>query len=99
MLLSLISVLHRTVTLLLEVEVTFTKKHYLPAKVGLAASNIYFFLLPFKHLFSILGHAFILAMVQILAFDCQVVSGEKSEKLLPCTDSCPSLLKLKMIIE
>ena len=59
----------RTVTLLLEVEVTFTKKHYLPAKVGLAASNIYFFLLPFKHLFSILGHAFILAMVQILAFD------------------------------
>ena len=59
MLLSLISVLHRTVTLLLEVAVTFTKKHYLPAKVGLAASNTYFFLLPFKHLFSTLGHLYL----------------------------------------
>ena len=57
MLLSLISVLHRTVTLLLEVAVTFTKKG--KAKVGLAASNTYFFLLPFKHLFSILGHLYL----------------------------------------
>ena len=57
MLLSLISVLHRTVTLLLEVAVTFTKKG--KAKVGLATSNTYFFLLPFKHLFSILGHLYL----------------------------------------
>ena len=51
--------LHRIVTLLLEAAVTFTKKHYLPAKIGLAASNMYFFLLQFKHLFSTLGHLYL----------------------------------------
>ena len=38
-------------------------------------------------------------MVQILVFDWQVLSSEKSQKLLSCDDSCPSLLKLKMVIE
>ena len=51
--------LHRTVKLLLEVAVTLTKKHYLPTKIGLAASNMYFFLLQFKHLFSTLGHLYL----------------------------------------
>ena len=52
--------LHRIVTLLLEVAVTFTKKHYLPAKLSLEESNMNFFLLPFKHLFSTLGHLYLL---------------------------------------
>ena len=73
--------LHRIVTLLLEPAVTFTKKHYLPAKVGLVASNMYFFLLPFKHLFSTLGHLYLICGTNISIRLTSAVQREVSEAL------------------
>ena len=73
--------LHRIVTLLLEVAVTFTKKYYLPPKLSLEESNMNFFLLPFKHLFSTLGHLYLICGTNISIRLTSAVQREVSEAL------------------